>query len=316
MLPETHQVLLYDKNRGTHVAAEVGQDIDGFILDEIDGDEVTLVAPSGAEVILTAPDMSWRRRAAERKAAKAGKAGQAPHETATASAHELGPVDPYADGPAATSSAPTAMAPATPATPPTTSAAAPLAAGDGGVRVASATPGAATVVPADPYAEVDPGITAFTDAVGASSPAPARATPAPSKPAPSDAKVDAAAGLAAAATGSPAVVAPAAPAAPASPAFNLTRAEIDTALADFGATAVTFDAAFVTGGLRFDHIAKGTILAKLGLLDGDLLSSVDSQPVRSLDDAASLYARAGTAKAATLYVVRSGKPVALKVTIR
>ncbi len=309
MLPETHQVLLYDRNRGTHVAAEVGQEIDGYIVDEIDGDEVTLVAPSGAEVILTAPDLSWRRRAAERKAAKASKATEtaAPAPETAATPHELGPVDPYADAPA----------PATPSTPAPTSAAAPLTAGEGGVRVASATPGATTVVPADPYADVSPGITAFADAVGA--PAPATAAPAPaSKAAPTDAKVDAAAGLAAAATGTPAVAAPAPviPAAPAAPTFTVTRREVDAALADFGATAVTFDAAFVTGGLRFDHIAKGTILGKLGLQDGDVLSSVDNQPVRSLDDAASLSARAGTAKAATLYIVRGGKPVALKVTIK
>lgn len=332
MLPETHQVLLYDRNRGTHVAAEVGQDVDGFIVDEIDGDEVTLVAPSGAEVILTAPDMSWRRRAAERRAARSGKAAAAAPAAAAAS-RELGPVDPYADpaspgapAPAGGASAATAASPATPAatspaTPAPTSAAAPLTAGEGGVRVASATGDAAAIVPADPYAQVEPGITAFADAVGASSPAGAPATPAPASRAVAapetrpDAKVDAAAGLAAAATGSPAAAAPASPASNAA-TFTVARGEVDAALADFGATAVTFDAAFVTGGLRFDHIAKGTILAKLGLQDGDVLASVDNQPVRSLDDAASLYARAGTTKAATLYVVRGGKPVALKVTIR
>jgi len=72
MLPETHQVLLLDKIKGSHVVAEVGQNIDGYIVDEIDDDEVTLVSETGSEVILTAPDQTWRRRAAERKAA-AGK---------------------------------------------------------------------------------------------------------------------------------------------------------------------------------------------------------------------------------------------------
>src|SRR5262245_50024194 len=67
MLPETKQALLYDRIKGTHVVAEAGQIIEGYIVDDIDDDEVTLVAENGAEVILTAPD--WRRRQAERKAA-------------------------------------------------------------------------------------------------------------------------------------------------------------------------------------------------------------------------------------------------------
>jgi membrane-associated protease RseP (regulator of RpoE activity) len=297
MLPETKQVLLYDKNRGTHVVAEVGQDVDGYIVDEIADDEVTLVAASGAEIILTAPETSWRRKAAERKAAKA----QAP---------AMAPMDPYADADPTTAPAP-ASEPAAPVMATTTPA-------------GEAAPVAATAAPAEPYANLDPGIAAFVEAVGAT-PAPATApsvAPAPTaapaaKP---DAKVDAATALAAAATGSPAPATPAGPAAaakpPAATGFTVSRGEIDTALADFGATAVTFDAGFVAEGLHFDQIAKGTILARIGLENGDILTAVDNQPLHSLDDAANLYARAGTAKAATLHVLRGGKPTTLKVTIR
>jgi len=294
MLPETRQVLLYDKNRGTHVVAEVGQDIEGYVVDEIADDEVTLVAGNGAEIILTAPEeSSWRKPS--RKATNAA----APAPAAM-------PIDPYADAesPAATT-APSAAAPSTTASAPTT---APTFAPPVGA-------------PADPYANLDPGIAAFVDAVGATpAPAPAATAPVPAastiKP---DPKVEAASALAAAATGSPALVAAAAPPAPAvkaSAGFTITRTDVDTALADFGATAVTFDAAFVTEGLRIDQIAKGTILGKLGLEKGDILTAVDNQPLHSLDDAASLYARAGTAKAATLHILRGGKPTTLKVTIR
>jgi membrane-associated protease RseP (regulator of RpoE activity) len=298
MLPESKQVLLFDKNRGTHVVAEVGQDVDGYIVDEIADDEVTLVAGTGAEIILTAPDMTWRRKAAERRATahKAVAAGDAP-----AAAPAMAPIDPYADADALATTA------------------APIAAGDGGVRVTSAT-GAPVAAPADPYAPADayaPGVAELADALGAAptaSPTPA----APAAPAPkADAKVDAASSLAAAATGSPAPAAAAAisPNAPA-PGVTVSRSDIDTALADFGATAVTVDAAFVADGLRFDQIAKGTILAKIGLEKGDVLTAVDNQPLHSLDDAANLYARAGTAKTATLHVLRAGKPTTLKVTIR
>jgi membrane-associated protease RseP (regulator of RpoE activity) len=315
MLPETHQVLLLHKNRGTHVVAEVGQEVEGFIVDEINDDEVTLIAPSGVEVILAAPDMTWRRRAAQRKAAAAKKGPAAPAAAIVATgpdahgeATPAGPVDPYAEPTAAT--------------------------------------GAGTAAPADPYADYDPGISAFVDAVGAQ-PVPAAEAP---NDAPKSAKAantpkakqsartgsssstsstDAASSLAAAATGevvpTPAH-APAAGPAAASPsasasasgaaAITLARADVDAALSDFGATAVTFDAKFVADGLRIDSIAPGTILAKAGLHKGDTITAVDGKPLRSFDDAADLYARMQAAKAATISVQRAGKPVTLKVTIR
>jgi hypothetical protein len=323
MLPESKQVLLFDKNRGTHVVAEVGQDVDGYIVDEIADDEVTLVAESGAEIILTAPETTQtRRKAAERKAkdGAAAAVGPAPATATAPSTPAMAPMDPYAEADAAASTA------------------APIVAGEGGMRVTSATgAGASTTAagvpsaPSDPYANLDPGIAAFVEAVGAtptpvaapsgatlpSSPASTSSVPASAPASKADTKVDAASALAAAATGTPAPVAAAVTSSPKpAPGFTISRGEIDTALADFGATAVTFDAAFVAEGLRFDQIAKGTILAKLGLEKGDVLTAVDNQPLHSLDDAANLYARAGSAKAATLHVLRGGTPTTLKVTIR
>jgi S1-C subfamily serine protease len=116
--------------------------------------------------------------------------------------------------------------------------------------------------------------------------------------------VEAADALAAAATGTPAPK-----------GFSLSRGEVDAALADFGATAVTFDARFVAEGLRIDAIAKGTLLEKAGLVKGDIITAVDGKPLRSFDDAADLYARLPTAKAATVVVQRAGKSVTLKVAI-
>lgn len=283
LLPETGQVLLFDKTKGTHVVAEVGQDVDGYVVDEIGDDDVTLVAQNGTEVILAAPEPAWRRRA-DRKATATGapvvtadptkaEPSKADPTKADPTMTDLAPEDPYADAP------PTA----------------PVAPGADGVRVASATP----------TSDVDPGVAAFMAAVAGddvAAPKPAVAAPAVAAPA-----------VAAPAVAAPAVAAPAA----AGPTTaTIKRAEIDAALADFATTASTFHASFTKDGLRFDDVAKGSLLARTGLERGDVVTTVDGQPLRSLDDAANLYARLPTARGTTLQVLRSGKPVTLRVSIQ
>lgn len=291
LLPETHQVLLFDRTKGTHVVAEVGQDVDGYLVDEIDDDEVTLVSPSGSDVILTAPDQTWRRRAAERKAA-AGKPVPAapatdPATGATAQA-EPAPEDPYGDseGPKDPYADPSA-APARSVSPPT----AHIVAGEDGVRVESAD-------------TMDPAIAAFVEAVGATPPGPSAspspsvaATPETSSPPPAVSKVESV------------------PAAGPTTA-TIKRADIDAALANFATTASTFRAGFTDKGLRFDEVASGSLLSRVGLAKGDVVTSVDGQPLHSLDDAANLYARLPTARGTTLQVLRAGKPVTLRVSIQ
>ena len=73
MLPETRQVLLFDRIRGSHVVAEVGQSLDGYLVEDIDDEEVTLVADSGALVILTSPPVlrQGKRGVAAKKPAPA-----------------------------------------------------------------------------------------------------------------------------------------------------------------------------------------------------------------------------------------------------
>jgi membrane-associated protease RseP (regulator of RpoE activity) len=53
-LPDSHQALLFDKSRNTHVLADVGATIDGYLVEDIDDDEVTLSA-NGTQVVLAAP---------------------------------------------------------------------------------------------------------------------------------------------------------------------------------------------------------------------------------------------------------------------
>jgi len=56
IMPESHQALLFDRNRGTYVLAEVGKSFDRYTVAEIDDDEVTLDA-DGTTIVLVDHDM-------------------------------------------------------------------------------------------------------------------------------------------------------------------------------------------------------------------------------------------------------------------
>jgi len=96
----------------------------------------------------------------------------------------------------------------------------------------------------------------------------------------------------------------------------LSRREVDAALADFGALAVAFRASFTPAGAQVDAILEGSLFSKAGLRAGDLITSVEGRPLRSLDDVAALYARAGSLRTVTAQVVRGGKPLTLRAVIQ
>src|SRR5262249_41808740 len=96
----------------------------------------------------------------------------------------------------------------------------------------------------------------------------------------------------------------------------LARAEVDTALANFGALSGAVHGTFTPNGAKLESIAPGSLFAKAGLKAGDIINSVDNQPMRSLDDAANLYARAGSARSVTMVITRAGKPMTLRVVIQ
>ena len=73
---------------------------------------------------------------------------------------------------------------------------------------------------------------------------------------------------------------------------------------------------FGSGGAHLDAVAPDSLFAKAGLQAGDTITAVNNQPLRSLDDAATLYARAGAMKSATIQVIRAGKPVSLRLAIQ
>ena len=184
-----------------------------------------------------------------------------------------------------------------------------------GAEVAKDAPQDPYAAPQDPYAEpaadaAAPAPTAAPVTVAIAPPttppttvvsAPAPTTTPPAAPAPTTA--------AAPAPPTPVVVPP-----PADPI--LARTDVSAALANFGKLAASIHGSFTPDGARLDAVAPDSLFAKAGLRTGDVIASVDGQPLHSLDDAASLYARAPGVKSLTLAVIRAGKPLSLRVVIQ
>jgi S1-C subfamily serine protease len=96
----------------------------------------------------------------------------------------------------------------------------------------------------------------------------------------------------------------------------VSRGELDGALADFAGLAGGVRASFSANGVAVQDVRDGTIFQRAGLRAGDVITSVDGVRLRSLDDAANLYARASTARVFTAQIVRGGKPMTLRVVIQ
>jgi len=235
VMMQSHQVLLFDRDRGTHVLAEVGTQVDGFRVDDISDEAVTL-SQNNVQLVLAVPTSAPTSAAPALAPAPAlPKAAATPENPYDAPTAAPAPADPYAD-------APTAPA-----------------------------------APADPYADASP------------SP-----SPSPSPVAPAATVVDLVE----------------------DPALTLTRKELSLALSDFSALASGLRAAFTPTGLRVDGVVAHSLFARAGLRAGDVITGVDGQPLRSLDDAAELYARASSARNIWISVLRAGKPASLHVTIK
>lgn len=179
--------------------------------------------------------------------------------------------------------------------------------------------------PIDPYAEpVDPYAGSEIHAVEAP-PAPAvvsaSAPPAPvADPAPATVTATATAPATGTATAPATVTVAAAPAAAPPPTLSdapivLRRAAVESALTNFAQLASSVRATLTPDGVRVDWLAPESLFAHMGLAAHDLIVSVDGRPLRTLDDAATLYARAATTRNVTIQAVRGDKPITLRVAI-
>lgn len=268
VMTESQQALLFDKNRGTHVLADVGSLVGAYTVTAIDEDEVTL-SSEGREVVLAAPESTWRGR---RGASPAIAAKKAPAADTTA----VAPADPYAD-------------PAEPMTNPY----------DGSTLDAANQPATTTEMEINPYNEPEVALPeSATDPY---------AEPRPANKAPAEdpgvrAFVDAMDGQVIVNTPDPAT--------------RVSRKELNAALGDFAGLTASMRGAFTPAGARIDVVAPGTVFAKAGLRNGDVITSVDGLPLKSIDDAADLYIRAGSARTANVQLLRAGKPMTLRLAIQ
>jgi hypothetical protein len=395
VLEDTQQALMFDKAKGTHVLVEVGKQIDGFTVTDIDEDSVTLTAEGGQQIVLAGPDPSWRgngRHGTQKPASKAAAKTATPEDPYAAAA----PMDPYGDDGVRTAEAPVAPS----------ATAAPINAGEGGVRTAEApvagaptesvrsaeAPGtpAKVVVTATIPSSTIPTAVASTVAPTSTSPSPSMSTTTTTTTTPSTPIVSAAAPVeapvaapsaepvapmdnsssaawsttptppvdreaaaiaslfadtppaptakpattakatkatkkakdvkiasvsAAGTTAGAALPATAAPS-PTDGATIIAKADVTAALGNFSSLASAVRGSFSAAGAHLDAVAPDSLFAKAGLQAGDTITAINNQPLRSLDDAATLYSRAGSMKSATIQVLRAGKPLSLHLAIQ
>ncbi|HEU0036446.1 MAG TPA: PDZ domain-containing protein [Kofleriaceae bacterium] len=359
---EREQAILFDKRHDATVTVGLGAMVNGYIVDAIEDDEVTLISPGGTQVVLAAPAL-----APAPSAAAEPPAAPAAELTGPTNAQ---PVDPYADAtpttapdsPALQTRAPDGAPDTTLAVPDTRAPAVPDTATNPVPDMPSGTvpdtatnrvpdmpsaavpDGDAKVVPdrqpdtqavespsapiertpdlgspiADAMSSVVPAASASKTASGATTPAhksrPARAASHANTT--TDAATNAAAATDTAGATNAAADATADASAGDAMTATLSAGDVDTALADFGALMGAVRGTFTPAGARIDALAAGSVFAKAGLRTGDVITAIDGTPVRDLDDAAELYARAATARSITVQLVRDGSPRTLRVAIR
>lgn len=332
VMPDGRQALLFDRTRNTHVLAEVGQLVDGYVVEDIADDEVTL-RREGRQIVLVA--------AAPASATATAATATASGPTATAAEGDALPIDPYApavrvvQAPGSTGAASTPVDEAG------------IQAGEGGVRVVRAPSHIAGPPPSDGSTpEIQPGEAGVRVAVApgapaaSSEPAPLGNQPFPVEPygppltavaagAPVDARTSdlqpheaAPIATVSAATGLAVAPAPSTPTTAVASTTGVTgaavlsRAEVNAALGNFAGLAGAIRASFSPSGLVVEAVADATIFHRAGLRAGDVVTSINGSPLRSLDDAATLYARVPTAKQLTAQILRSGKPMTLQIAIQ
>ena len=100
-------------------------------------------------------------------------------------------------------------------------------------------------------------------------------------------------------------------------AYSLSRQELNGVLQDPRQMAFTGRiGAAASGGVRVEDAPSGSLLDKLGIKTGDIITGLNGQPVNSLGDLARLYQQFGTLASIRAEVRRGGAPVMLSYTIQ
>lgn len=101
-------------------------------------------------------------------------------------------------------------------------------------------------------------------------------------------------------------------------AYSLSRQELNSVLQD-PRQQVFFNgrlSAAANGGVRVDDVPNGSLLDKIGLKAGDIITGINGQPVNSQGDLVRLYTQFGTLASIRAEVRRGGAPVVLTYAIQ
>lgn len=93
--------------------------------------------------------------------------------------------------------------------------------------------------------------------------------------------------------------------------YSVSRREFDAVITDFHSLGKELQIALESQGVRIRDVAHGSLFYRLGLRPGDLVLSVDDQPIRGVDDAAAIYAQLMESKAFKVHVQRGVDTVVL-----
>lgn len=98
--------------------------------------------------------------------------------------------------------------------------------------------------------------------------------------------------------------------------YSLSRSELNTTLQDPNQLAYTGRIGTGSGGgVRIDSAPMGSLPQKLGLLEGDVIRSLNGQAVNSAGDLARLYGQFGTLSSLRAEVLRGGQMVVMNLQI-
>jgi hypothetical protein len=97
--------------------------------------------------------------------------------------------------------------------------------------------------------------------------------------------------------------------------FTVKRGDLDDALSDFGAIEKAVDMALVDGAVELRRVEASSFFHRMGLRAGDRVLKVHGKVIRSLDDAAAVYARLAKAKKFTVEIERGGVALTLSYKI-
>lgn len=101
-------------------------------------------------------------------------------------------------------------------------------------------------------------------------------------------------------------------------AYALSRQELNSVLQD-PRQQIFFNgrlSAAASGGVRVDDVPSGSLLDKIGLKTGDIITGINGQPVNSQGDLVRLYTQFGTLASIRAEVRRGGAPVVLSYAIQ